>query len=154
MGEDGEGPPGSKKFLGIFNKAQVAFLKWNFGPFLLLVHLANLFPFALLDFYLEWRPLVFADLYCAFALMTVYAIWYLTVLDGWLKLHFYIIFCPRRWWSVIFMAGLLWFEVVIFTKFAHEVEAKPVHDALGEWRTTIRSYWISLHYKYWPTGNR
>mmetsp|Transcript_55951 Transcript_55951/g.93201 ORF Transcript_55951/g.93201 Transcript_55951/m.93201 type:complete len:276 (-) Transcript_55951:3-830(-) len=70
------------------------FLKWNFSPMLLNVHLLNL-PLCALDHWLHPRSLQLFDLWVALVIAVGYVVFYLFVMDP-LGLHFYhVILSPR-----------------------------------------------------------
>ena len=76
-----------------------AFMEWNFGPFLVNVHLLNL-PLAAIAHLLKPRFLVLSDLWNGLAMGLVYLLFYLFILDP-LGMHFYIVLSPRTKWSTL-----------------------------------------------------
>jgi hypothetical protein len=72
---------------------KAGFVKFNFSPFLINVHLLN-FPLCLIDNALSPRQLVATDLWVGILVALSYIMFYLLVLDA-NGVHFYIIFSPR-----------------------------------------------------------
>jgi len=79
--------------LGKEPERQKGFLRFNFSPLLLNLHLINL-PIAVIDFLSTGAPFTFFDLWAGFTVALSYILFYLNVLDA-RGLHFYIIFTPR-----------------------------------------------------------
>jgi hypothetical protein len=69
------------------------FIKFNFSPFLLNVHLVN-FPLCMIDHALSPRELISTDLWIGMVVGMMYLLFYLNVLDP-RGYHFYIILSPR-----------------------------------------------------------
>mmetsp|Transcript_10886 Transcript_10886/g.14167 ORF Transcript_10886/g.14167 Transcript_10886/m.14167 type:complete len:275 (+) Transcript_10886:102-926(+) len=90
------------------------FLKFNFSPFLLNVHLIN-FPLCMIDHALGPRSFVFTDLYIGIIIGMIYLLFYLLVLDA-KGFHFYIILSPRTpmcifsFSLVLFVYVIIWFH--------------------------------------------
>lgn len=74
------------------------FLKFNKSFALINVHLLNL-PFAILEFVATGTSLTYFDLYCGLWATTLYALFYLNVLDP-RGMHLYIVITPRTIYSV------------------------------------------------------
>jgi hypothetical protein len=72
---------------------QRGFLRFNFSPLLLNLHLLNL-PISVIDFFTVGVPFTFFDLWAGITVCTAYILFYLNVLDR-AGIHFYIIFTPR-----------------------------------------------------------
>mmetsp|Transcript_23072 Transcript_23072/g.74709 ORF Transcript_23072/g.74709 Transcript_23072/m.74709 type:complete len:159 (-) Transcript_23072:441-917(-) len=84
--------------LGLFilpPHARSKFLRFNFGFFMINVHIANL-PLAAVNtlFGDGARPFTSSDLHAALIVVGLYSALYLFILDR-LGLHFYPMFCPR-----------------------------------------------------------
>ena len=77
-----------------------AFMKWNFSPTLINIHLLNL-PLCAIDHYLHPRQLTTFDLWMSLIIAIAYVLFYLFYMDP-LGLHFYhIILSPRPHWCFI-----------------------------------------------------
>ncbi len=88
------------------------FLLFNIKPFLLLVHLWNL-PMALVDFVASGQEFYMFDLWCGFAVVVAYMVFYLNYLDRH-GLHFYIVFTPRTPWCVVTYSAVLVIYKLVF----------------------------------------
>jgi hypothetical protein len=69
------------------------FMKFNFHPFLILIHFLNL-PMALVEFWAVQSKFTFGDLWAGVLVAVVYILFYLCYLDA-RGYHFYIVFTPR-----------------------------------------------------------
>lgn len=75
-----------------------AFIKFNKSFALINVHLLNL-PFAIMEFIATGTSMNYFDLYCGLWATTLYALFYLMVLDP-RGIHLYIVITPRTVYSV------------------------------------------------------
>jgi len=96
-------------------EARWGFVKFNFSPFLINVHLLNL-PIAMLDHRTAYRPLRFCDLWVSLLVAYAYMFFYLNVLDK-NGIHFYIILSPRPWWCFLVYAAVVGIYVFIYGAF-------------------------------------
>ena len=75
------------------------FVRFNFNPFLINLHLLNL-PIALADFTMAGLAFTFFDLWAGMLVALTYVLFYLNVLDA-AGVHLYIVFTPRTPWALV-----------------------------------------------------
>jgi hypothetical protein len=107
-------PPGEKR---------TNFLKFNFGFFMVNIHILNL-PLAWLNILSgdRVRPFTQSDLWVSYVVIMMYSMVYFFIMDR-LGMHFYPILCPRSKLSLISIGLVIWLYYYLYTKWNEHIQS-------------------------------